>query len=90
MLPESGASSPDAIFNKVDLPEPVKPTMETNSPSSTDRFTFLRTSLDVFPERNDFETFWISMNANLPPPATLWKRGLKPATTLWIQKPPSF
>jgi hypothetical protein len=42
--PESGASSPASMLIKVVFPEPVKPTIETNWPSSTDSLTFLNTS----------------------------------------------
>ena len=38
--PAAGASSPAAMFSKVDLPQPVGPTMATNSPAATDRLAF--------------------------------------------------
>ena len=34
-LPDDGSSSPAATFNSVDLPQPVGPTTETNSPGAT-------------------------------------------------------
>ena len=35
-VPADGASSPAATFSSVDLPQPVGPTIATNSPSATD------------------------------------------------------
>jgi hypothetical protein len=36
-LPADGASSPAAMFSRVDFPQPVGPTTETNSPGATRR-----------------------------------------------------
>ena len=33
--PDEGASRPAATFSSVDLPQPVGPTTDTNSPSAT-------------------------------------------------------
>ena len=38
-LPEVGTSSPPIMFSRVDLPLPEVPTIATNSPCSTERFT---------------------------------------------------
>src|ERR1700755_796246 len=35
MPPDDGATNPAATLSKVDLPQPVGPTMATNSPSAT-------------------------------------------------------
>src|SRR5262249_52680986 len=37
MRPDEGAISPAAMLSKVDLPQPVGPTMATNSPAATAR-----------------------------------------------------
>jgi len=37
MRPDEGAMSPAAMLSKVDLPQPVGPTMATNSPAATAR-----------------------------------------------------
>jgi hypothetical protein len=34
-VPEDGASNPAATLSNVDLPQPVGPTTETNSPGAT-------------------------------------------------------
>src|SRR5579875_3220484 len=52
--PEVTRSSPATMRSKVDFPQPDGPTMTTNSPSATSRFTPLSTI--VLPS-NDFETF---------------------------------
>ena len=36
-LPRSGSIMPAAIFSRVDLPEPLRPTRHTRSPAETDR-----------------------------------------------------
>ena len=51
------------MFMKVVLPEPVKPTIDTNSPFSTRRFTSFNTSRDDAAVVNDLETFRISTKA---------------------------
>src|SRR5215475_445766 len=38
--PDDGASRPAATLSSVDLPQPVGPTTETNSPSATRRVAF--------------------------------------------------
>jgi hypothetical protein len=35
MRPDEGAINPAAMLSKVDLPQPVGPTMATNSPAET-------------------------------------------------------
>src|SRR6185503_3385555 len=66
--PESAGRRPDRIPNKVDLPDPVEPTIETNSPSSTERLTPFNTSRVLVAETKDFETFRTSTNANFTYP----------------------
>ena len=60
-LPVSGASSPATIFRNVDFPQPIMPTIDTNSPRSTDSVTSCRTSRVEPVEPNAFETAEISM-----------------------------
>src|SRR5450756_2559289 len=38
-LPLSGSTEPAAIFNSVDLPEPLRPIRQTRSPADTDSST---------------------------------------------------
>src|SRR5437016_6071688 len=45
------------MFRKVVLPDPVKPTIETNSPSSTSKLASLSTCRTGWAEIHDFETF---------------------------------
>src|SRR5437870_4685743 len=61
--PRSADCRPAAMFRKVDLPHPMNPTMEMNSPRSTVRFTSSRTCRTFPLTLNDLETPWISMNA---------------------------
>src|SRR5687767_2337128 len=72
-FPESGGSRPARIAISVDLPEPVEPTMETNSPSSTVRCTPLKTSRTFPAEVKDFETFRTSTNDNEHSPYCLFR-----------------
>src|SRR6266540_2473921 len=62
--PRSADCRPAAMFRRVDLPHPMNPTMEMNSPRSTVRFTSSRTCRTFPLTLNDLETPWISMNAN--------------------------
>ena len=48
-VPEVGRSRPPSIWSRVDLPEPLVPTMATNSPSSTVRSTPSRAFTRVSP-----------------------------------------
>src|SRR4030095_6841206 len=70
-VPESGARSPARIVIRVDFPEPVEPTIETNSPSSTVRCTPFRTSRTFPDEAKDFETFRTSTSSNDHSPVCL-------------------
>src|SRR6266851_2576475 len=65
--PVSGASKPDSRESSVVFPDPLLPIMETNSPWSTDRFTFSRTWRVFLSERNVFERFRDSRNAKSAP-----------------------
>src|SRR5207247_2073804 len=49
---------------KVVFPDPVKPTIDTNCPSSTNKFTAWSTSRDVLREVKDLETSRTSRYAN--------------------------
>src|ERR1051326_1846879 len=69
--PESAARRPARMLIRVVLPEPVNPTMDTNWPSSTDRFKFLSTSRVVPPAANDFDTSCTSRYANSVTPLQL-------------------
>src|SRR5688572_24360748 len=60
--PASGATSPARTLRKVDFPLPIDPTMETNSPRSTDRHTSRSTGLMSLPVPNDLPTPETSMN----------------------------
>src|SRR5258708_5822793 len=43
--PDVGLKKPATMFNKVDLPQPEGPTMQTNSPRKTSRSIFSRTAM---------------------------------------------
>jgi len=38
--PEEGNNKPETMFNSVDFPQPVGPTIETNSPDGIDKLAF--------------------------------------------------
>src|SRR6185295_4230428 len=61
--PESGVSNPARMFINVVLPDPVNPTIDTNSPCWTERFTPLSTSRVLPLEPKDFEMSRTSTNA---------------------------
>ena len=44
------------MLRNVDLPQPMKPTIDTNSPRSTDRLTPSSTCRTVFAVANAFDT----------------------------------
>src|SRR5216684_4149904 len=53
---------PAMMLSSVDFPHPMKPTMVTNSPRSTDSVTFSSTGRTASSARNVFETNETSMN----------------------------
>jgi len=55
--PSSGAISPAARFNNVDLPDPDGPTMATISPAGTSKLMSCKTSSEPFPCGNRFDTW---------------------------------
>ena len=61
MVPASGAVSPAIMPSSVDLPLPIAPTIDTNSPSSTASETSRRTSRGRPSRANDFPTPVTSM-----------------------------
>src|SRR6476661_9136147 len=64
--PASGATSPATIFKSVDLPQPIVPRIDTNSPCSTESDTSTSTSRgDPLEATNDFATRDTSRNAIL-------------------------
>src|SRR5438105_3793870 len=59
--PVSGASTPQRIFSSVDLPHPMKPTTDTNSPRSTDSEMCSSTWRTRDVDSKDFERLDASM-----------------------------
>src|SRR3954464_2688330 len=51
-VPDVGLSNPAATFSSVDLPQPVGPTTETNSPSAIESVTSLTAVYEPFPPAN--------------------------------------
>src|SRR6185437_4573359 len=60
-LPLSGSTSPAAIFNSVDLPEPLRPIRQTRSAGDTDSSTPV--SSGVPPNVSAISLSWISGGA---------------------------
>src|SRR3954468_25950 len=61
--PLSGATRPATIFRNVDLPQPIIPTIDTNSPRSTDSDASASTWRCSRPDPNVLKTPLTSMNA---------------------------
>src|SRR5690606_32845997 len=69
--PEVGRSSPAAMFSRVDLPQPVGPTTETNSPGATARVASRMAVYDAPPGEMKVQVTCSSSRAgwSAPPPA---------------------
>src|SRR5262249_33475428 len=70
--PEVGSMSPPISFNRVDLPQPLGPTKDTNCPAEMAKLTSRNASTATVPRRvrNTFRTFSISI-ASAHAPARL-------------------
>src|SRR5690242_1509097 len=66
--PRSGLDRPATTVKSVDFPQPMNPTIETNSPRSTDKVTSSRTCRVAAPVPNAFEIEERSMNATFLTP----------------------
>src|SRR5688572_9853561 len=64
--PASAARRPATILRKVDLPQPMNPTIETNSPRATVRLVPSSTCRTAVAVANVFDKDVISMNATSP------------------------
>src|SRR6478752_4781146 len=72
-LPLSGSTRPAAIFNSVDLPEPLRPIRQTRSDAATDSST--PDNSGVPPKVSAMPFIWIS-GGGICPGSTLFRSGL--------------
>src|SRR5216683_6919596 len=72
--PASGGIRPAMMLRSVDFPHPMNPTIETNSPRSTDNVTLSSTHRAVRSVVNVFETEATSMHAMLRSPQSRFRQ----------------
>src|SRR5213592_2005801 len=72
--PSSGRIRPAMMLKSVDFPQPMNPTIETNSPCSTESVTSSNTHRTACSVANAFETEDTSMNAKLRGPQSRFRQ----------------